>query len=188
MERQPLQFFVRELETHLDHARARLAQFIGAAADDIVFIPNATTGLNAVLRSLSFNPGDELLVTDHEYNASRNALNFVAERSGARVIVAKIPFPFRNADALTAPILANITPRTRLVLIDHVTSQTGIVLPVAPLVAELNRRGVDTLVDGAHAPGMVPLDLNRLGAAYYTGNCHKWLCGIFSQARMPFCI
>jgi len=182
LERQPLQFLVRELEAHMDATRARLASFIGAAADDIVFIPNATTGLNAVLRSLSFNSGDELLVTDQEYNASRNALNFVAERSGARVVVAKIPFPFRSAEDLIAPILANVTPRTRLVLIDHVTSQTGIVLPVAPLVAELNRRGVDTLVDGAHAPGMVPLDLNHLGATYYTGNCHKWLCGPKSAA------
>ncbi|MDR3457509.1 MAG: aminotransferase class V-fold PLP-dependent enzyme [Verrucomicrobiae bacterium] len=182
VERQPLQFLVRELEAHLDATRARLAQFIGANADDLVFLPNATTGLNAVLRSLSFTSGDELLVTDQEYNASRNALNFVAERSGAGVVVAKIPFPFRTADDLAAPILANVTPRTRLVLLDHVTSQTGIILPVAPLVAELNRRGVDTLVDGAHAPGMVPLDLNRLGATYYTGNCHKWLCGPKSAA------
>ena len=182
MERQPLQFLVRELEAHADAARTRLAQFIGADANDVVFIPNATTGLNAVLRSLSFNPGDELLVTDQEYNASRNALNFVADRSGATVVVAKIPFPFRSATDLTTPILANITPRTRLVLLDHVTSQTGIILPVAQLVAELNRRGVDTLVDGAHAPGMVPLDLDRLGATYYAGNCHKWLCAPKSVA------
>ncbi|HSY20441.1 MAG TPA: aminotransferase class V-fold PLP-dependent enzyme [Candidatus Acidoferrales bacterium] len=182
LERQPLQFLVRELEAQMDATRARLAQFIGAGADDLVFIPNATTGLNAVLRSLAFNPSDELLVTDQEYNASRNALNFVAEHSGASVVVAKIPFPFRHANDLTAPILANVTPRTRLVLLDHVTSQTGIVLPVAPLVTELNRRGVDTLVDGAHAPGMVPLDLNQLGATYYTGNCHKWLCGPKSAA------
>ncbi|HEV2696163.1 MAG TPA: aminotransferase class V-fold PLP-dependent enzyme [Verrucomicrobiae bacterium] len=182
IERQPLQFFVRELEGHLDHTRAHLAQFIGAAADDIVFIPNATTGLNAVLRSLSFNPGDELLVTDQEYNASRNALNFVAERSGAKIVVAKIPFPFRSAEDLLTPILAGITPRTKLALLDHVTSQTGIILPIAQLVAELNRRGVDILVDAAHAPGMVPLDLNRLGATYYAGNCHKWLCGPKSAA------
>ena len=122
-------------------------------------------------------PGDELLVTNHEYNASRNALDFVAEHSGARVVVAKIPFPFSSADELVAPIMECVTPRTRLALLDHLTSQTGIVLSIARLVEELNRRGVDTLVDGAHAPGMVPLNLNHLGAAYYTGNCHKWLCG-----------
>jgi isopenicillin-N epimerase len=176
MERQPLQFLVRELEAQLDAARAALAVFLGAAADDLVFVPNATSGVNTVLRSLEFKPGDELLVTNQEYNASRNALNFVAERAGARVVVAKIPFPFRNADELIAPILAAVTPRTRLALLDHVTSQTGVVLPLTPLVAELNRQGVDTLVDGAHAPGMLPLNLTQLGAAYYTGNGHKWLC------------
>ena len=177
MERQPLQFLVRELESHLDAARAVLAQFVGADSEDLVFISNATTGLNTVLRSLTFQPGDELLVTNQEYNASRNALDFAAERSGARVVVAKLPFPFHGADELIAPILAAVTPRTKLVLLDHVTSQTGVILPLAQLVEALSRRGVDTLVDGAHAPGMVPLNLNRLGAAYYTGNGHKWLCG-----------
>jgi isopenicillin-N epimerase len=176
LERQPLQFLVRELEAHVDSARAALARFIGADSADLVFLPNATTGLNTVLRSLAFRPGDELLVTNQEYNASRNALDFVAESSGARVVVANIPFPFQSVDQLTAPVLANLGPRTRLVLLDHVTSQTGVILPLAPLVTELNRHGIDTLVDGAHAPGMVPLALNQLGAAYYTGNCHKWLC------------
>jgi len=182
LERQPLQFLVRELEEHLDSARATLAQFVGSNPDDLAFVTNATTGLNTVLRSLDFKPGDELLVTDQEYNASRNALDFVAERSGARVVVANIPFPFRNADELIAPVLEKVTPRTRLALLDHVTSQTAIILPIAQLVAELKKRGVDTLVDGAHAPGMVPLDLNRLGAAYFTGNGHKWLCGPKSGA------
>jgi isopenicillin-N epimerase len=176
MERQPVQFLVRELEAHLDSARDSLAQFAGADAEDLVFVPNATTGVNTVLRSLEFKPGDELLVTNQEYNATRNALDFVAERSGARVVVAHLPFPFQNENELIAPILNCVTPRTRLALLDHVTSQTGIILPVEILVGELNRRGVDALVDGAHAPGMVPLNLNRLGAAYYTGNCHKWLC------------
>jgi isopenicillin-N epimerase len=176
MERQPLQFLVRELETHLDAARAALAQFAGAEADDLVFVPNATTGINTILRSLTFQPGDELLVTDQEYNASHNALDFVAEQSGARVVVAKIPFPFSSEEELVAPVLAGVTSRTKLALLDHVTSHTAIVLPIARLVRELNQRGVDTLVDGAHAPGMVPLNLSELGAAYYTGNCHKWLC------------
>ena len=176
MERQPLQFLVRELEAHVDSARAALAQFIGADSEDLVFVPNATTGLNTVLRSLAFQPGDELLVTDQEYNASRNALNFAAESSGARVVVAKLPFPFQSINQLIDPVLTKVGPRTRLVMLDHVTSQTGVILPLARLVTELNQRGVDTLVDGAHAPGMVPLEMNRLGAAYYTGNCHKWLC------------
>ena len=133
--------------------------------------------MNTVLRSLTFQPGDELLVTNQEYNACRNALNYVAERSGARVVVAKMPFPLALGGGNAWPrFWKRITPRTRLVLVDHVTSQTGMVMPMAPLVAELNRAGVETLIDGAHAPGMVPLDLTRLGATYYTGNCHKWLC------------
>jgi isopenicillin-N epimerase len=176
MERQPLGFFVRELETHLDAARATLAQFVGAAPDNLVFIPNATSGVNTILRSLQFMPGDELLVTDHEYNACRNVLDFVAERTGAKVVVARLPFPFHNADELIQPILECVTGRTRLALIDHVTSQTGVVMPVSQIVATLNERGVDTLVDGAHALGMVPLELEKLNATYYTGNCHKWLC------------
>jgi isopenicillin-N epimerase len=176
MERQPVQFLGRELEKHLDHARESLAQFIGADAADLVFVPNATAGVNTVLRSLHFGRGDELLVTNHEYNATHNALDFAAQSSGARVVVAALPFPFRDADELIAPLLKCVTPQTRLVLLDHVTSQTGIILPLETLVGELHRRGVTVLVDGAHAPGMLPLNLNQLGTAFYTGNCHKWLC------------
>lgn len=176
LERQPLQFLVREMEKEMDAARESLAEFIGTDPNDLVFVQNATSGVNAVLRSLEFQCGDELLVTDQEYNASRNALNFAAERVGARVVVARIPFPFRDAEEIIAPILKCVTPRTKLALIDHVTSQTGVVFPVDKIIKALNARGVDTLVDGAHAPGMVPLNLRQLGAAYYTGNCHKWIC------------
>ena len=176
LERRPVQFLTRELETHVDAARQHVAHFAGADADDIVFVPNATAGVNTVLRSLLLKPGDELLVTDYAYNACRNALEFAAERAGAKAVVARIPFPFRNQDELIAPILERVTPRTRLAMIDHVTSQTGVVMPIARLVSELKQRGVDTLVDGAHAAGTVPVDLNALGAAYYTANCHKWLC------------
>ena len=176
LERQPIQFFMRDLEAMVDAARASLAQFVGADAENLVFVPNATVGVNTVLHSLRFEPGDELLVTDHEYNACRNAFEHAAERSGARTVVVPVPFPLRSAQEVVAAILERVTPRTRLALIDHVTSQTGLVMPIETLVKELHARGVDTLVDGAHAPGMVPLDLQRIGAAYYTGNCHKWLC------------
>jgi isopenicillin-N epimerase len=176
MERQPLQFLVREMESEMDAAREVLAQFVGSEMDDLAFVPNATSGVNAVLRSLPFQRGDELLVTDHEYNASRNALDFVADRSGARVVVAPIRFPFQSAEEIIAPILDRVTRRTKLVLVDHVTSQTGIVMPLGKIVRALRARGVDTLVDGAHAPGMVSLNLRQLGATYYAGNCHKWLC------------
>jgi isopenicillin-N epimerase len=176
MERQPVQFLVRELEGLLDEARGALARFVGAAPDNLVFVAGATSGVNTVLRSLSFEPGDELLVTDHEYNACRNALEFAAGRSRAKVVVATLPFPFQSAGQLVEEIVGRVTPRTRLALIDHVTSQTGLILPIGQIVRELAARGVDTLVDGAHGPGMVPLNLEELGAAYYTGNCHKWVC------------
>ncbi len=176
MESEPLRFFVREFEELLDRARSELAEFVGADGEELAFVPNATTGVNAVLRSLTFDPGDELLTTDHEYNACRNVLNFVAERTGAKVVVAEIPFPLDSPEEIIAAVCDRVTPKTKLALLDHITSQTGLILPIREIIQELTRRGVDTLIDGAHAPGMIPLDLHNCGATYYTGNCHKWLC------------
>lgn len=176
MEAGPVRFLSRNLEDRLDEARAPLAAFVGADPDDLGFVVNATTGVNAVLRSLVLSPNDELLTTDHAYNACRNALNFVASRSGAVPVVVRVPFPIASPDEVVEAVLAKVTPRTRLALLDHVTSPTGVVLPIERLIAALAARGVEVLVDGAHAPGMVPLDLRTLGATYYSGNCHKWIC------------
>ena len=176
LEAEPVRFMVRELEPGLDAARAAIGAFLGADPDDIAFVPNATTGVNTVLRSLALKPGDELLTTDHVYNACENVLRFVAAASGARVVLAPVPFPSRGQDEIVDAVLSHVRPATRLVLLDHITSPTGIVFPIERLVAELGKRGVDTLIDGAHGPGMLPLDLRRLGAAYYTGNFHKWVC------------
>jgi isopenicillin-N epimerase len=176
IEREPVRFFVGELEPLGDEARAVIGAFVGAHADDLAFVPNATAGVSTVLRSLELSPGDELLTTDHAYNACKNALDHAAARAGARVVVARVPFPVSGPDAVVAAVLAATTPRTRLALIDQVTSPTALVFPVARLVAALAARGVDTLVDAAHAPGMVPMAIDGVGAAYTTGNFHKWTC------------
>lgn len=176
MEQEPVRFFGLELEELLDTARQELANFVGADAANLVFVPNATTGVNTVLRSLSFQPGDELLTTNHEYNASRNALDFAAKQAGARVVVANVPFPLSSPEHCIEAVLAQVSTKTKLVLLDHVTSQTGLVFPLKILIRELAERGIEVLVDGAHAPGMISINLQELGAAYYTGNCHKWLC------------
>lgn len=176
MEREPVQFLGHELEGLLAEARTEVARFLGADPDDLAFVANATTGVNTVLRSLRFEPGDELLTTDHEYNATLNALAVAAERDSARLVIARVPLPVRQPGDVIDAILAAVTPRTRLLLVSHVTSPTGLVFPVADIVRELSGRGIDTLVDAAHAPGMVPVDIDGLGAAYWTGNAHKWLC------------
>lgn len=176
IEREPVRFFSRELEALLDEARAALAAFVGADAEDLAFVANATTGVATVLAARAFGPGDQILVTDHAYQACRNAVDRAAARSGARVVVARVPFPIANEAEAQDAVLAAATSRTRLALVDHVASPTALVFPIAPIVRALDARGIDVLVDGAHAPGMLPLDLRAIGAAYYTGNAHKWLC------------
>jgi isopenicillin-N epimerase len=176
LETEPVAFLGRELEGRLDEARSTLGTFIGADPAGIAFVRNATTGVGAVLGSLRFEPGDELLTTDHEYNAILNAVRRAAERDGARMVVARIPFPIRDPSEAVEPVLAAVTPRTRLAIVSHVTSATALVMPIEAIVESLVRRGIEVLVDGAHAPGQVPLDVGALGATYYAGNAHKWLC------------
>lgn len=184
MERDPVRFLAADLEPLLEKAQGALGAFLGADPDDLAWVANATAGVNTVLASLAreWRPGDEVLTTDHEYNATLNAVREAARRSGARIVIASIPFPLRAAAEVEAAMLNAVTPRTRLAVISHVTSATAVIFPVERIVAALAVRGVDTLVDGAHGPGMVPLDLDGLGAAYYTGNGHKWLCGAKGSA------
>ncbi len=176
MEAEPVQFLWRLYEERLEPARAQVARFVGARPRDLVFVNNATTGVNAVVRSLKLRQGDEILTTSQDYNACRNVLVETTRRSGAKLVVAEIPFPLQSAEEVVVAVKSALTPRTRLALLDHVTSSTGVVLPVARLVRTLEARGIDVLVDGAHAPGMLPLNLSRLAPAYYTANLHKWVC------------
>ncbi|MFT7616917.1 MAG: isopenicillin-N epimerase [Planctomycetota bacterium] len=176
LEAEPVRFMVRELPELLHGALSALADFVDADQDGLAFVNNATTGVNAVLRSLDIELGDELLCTNHEYNACRNALEFVAARNGATIRIVDIPFPLKSDDQVVDAILDAVTPKTKLALVDHITSATALVLPIERIVAELKKRGVLVLIDGAHALGMVPLSLKKLGVDFYTSNAHKWLC------------
>lgn len=177
LEANPNGFFIDRYAPALDAARDALAAFLGADPEGLVFVHNATEGVNAVLHSLEpdLRPGDELLVTDHAYNAVRNTLDVTAERTGARVVVAHVPFPLSSVTEIAEAILGVVSDRTRVALLDHVTSPTALVLPIRRLIDALEPR-VQVIVDAAHSPGMVPLELDVAGASYTSGNCHKWLC------------
>ncbi|MBW2272752.1 MAG: aminotransferase class V-fold PLP-dependent enzyme [Deltaproteobacteria bacterium] len=176
LEREPMTFFLRDGAGLLSAARQALGDFVGADAEELAFVPNVTAGINALLHSMHFDPGDELLVSDHAYNASRNILDEVARRDGCKVVVVRIPFPIDSPERVVQLVQESVTPKTRAALLDHVTSPTGLVLPLEAMIEALHERGIEVVVDGAHAPGMLDLDLRSLGADYYAANCHKWLC------------
>ncbi|MBL8916424.1 MAG: aminotransferase class V-fold PLP-dependent enzyme [Archangium sp.] len=176
LESEPVRFMARELEPLLDATRARVAEFLGADPADLVFVTNATTGVNAIVRSLAFDVGDELVTTSHGYNACTNVLRFAAEQTGARVVIAPVPFPVSSSKEIADATRSVVTERTKLVLLDQISSPTAVVFPVDELVAEFEGRGIQVLVDAAHAPGHVPLNLGRTNASFTTGNLHKWVC------------
>jgi isopenicillin-N epimerase len=176
MEAQPTRFFFLELPGALREAAGKLASFVGAKADDVAFVPNATTGANAVLRSLRLQQGDEVVHVSHVYNAVRNTIAHLAGQVGASAVVAEVPFPRPDVATILRSIERAITPRTRIAVIDHITSPSGLVLPIEAIVRLCHAAGVPVLVDGAHGPGQVALDLPALGADWYVATCHKWLC------------
>jgi isopenicillin-N epimerase len=176
MERQPVLFLARRLPALMETVRARVAAFLHADPAGLVPVQNATTGVATVLHTFDWVPGDEILLADSTYNAVKQACRALAERYGVRVVEAKVPFPLTSGAEVTAAFAAAITDRTKLVIVDHVVSATGCVLPVADILAVARARGVPVLVDGAHAPALLPLDLTVLDADFYTGNLHKWLC------------
>ena len=193
MERQPSRFLLRDIvglsgrerpvDGRLRLAAAPVAGFLGAVRDDLVFVDNATSGVNAVLRSLEFQAGDEIIVTDHGYGAVTYTAQYIARRVGATVRVVVLPFPVSAPEQIVEAVATAIGPRTRLVLVDHVSSGSSLVLPVAAITARCHALGVAVLVDGAHAPGALDLDIPSLGVDWYTANLHKWAwaprsCGI----------
>ncbi len=198
MERHPSRFMLRELNgqqpmpwrtvSRLREASDQVAAFVGVNPEDLVFVPNVTSGLNAVLGSFPLAPGDEVVITDLAYGAIATTARVACERRGATLRTVRIDYPVRDAGDVVAPIVDALTPRAKLVVVDHVTAQTALVLPVALIAAECHARGVPVLVDGAHVPGSRPLDIASLGVDWYSANLHKWAhaprgCGFLWVAR-----
>ena len=176
LEDEPVRFYEDLAMEFMENSRKALAIMLECDAEDLALVENATTGVNTVLRSLEFNAGDEILVPDHAYQACRNAIDFVAQRWGVKVVTVNIPFPIEGPQTAFDIIMAGVTERTVLAMIDTVTSPTGLLMPFEQLTKELEAKGVAVLLDAAHGIGMVPLSLDKLGASYSTSNCHKWMC------------
>jgi len=175
LERQPVKFLIRELTDRLRVARRALGEYLHADADDVVFVANATVGVNIVARSLTLEAGDEVLTSDHEYGACDNAWESVCGKTGAFYLHQPIPLPVRSAEEIADQFWHGVTPRTRIIFLSHITSPTALRLPVETICRRARQAGILTCVDGAHAPGQIPLDMEAVGADFYAGNCHKWL-------------
>jgi len=176
LEEQPVRFFQHELIPALHAARTELAAYLNADPLDLVFVHNATVGVNTVARSLHLQAGDEILTTDHEYGACSNAWELACRHTGARYVRQPIALPATTPEAIVDQFWAGVTPHTRVIYLSHITSPTALTLPVAAICARARAAGILTVIDGAHAPGQIPLNLAALDADIYTGNLHKWLC------------
>jgi isopenicillin-N epimerase len=175
LERQPVLFLGRALAAYERQARQALGDYLHAGPDDLVYVPNATHGVNIVARSLDLKPGDEILTTDHEYGACDNTWEFLCRKSGARYIHQPLPVPLGGPDEIVEQLWQGVTPHTRLIFLSHLTSPTAVILPVQAICQRARQEGMITLIDGAHAPGQIEVDLQAIGADFYTGNCHKWM-------------
>jgi isopenicillin-N epimerase len=175
LESQPVQFITRDLLPALQHARQSLGNYLGADADDLVYIPNATFGVNIIARSLKLKPGDEILTTDHEYGACENIWNFMGQKNGTVLVKQSIPLPLACPAEIADHLWQGVTARTRLIFISHITSPTAVRLPVEMICKRARTAGILTIIDGAHAPGQISLNLTDIDADFYVGNCHKWL-------------
>ncbi len=176
MENEPVDFFVNKMPELLYASKRKLGAFVGADTNDIVFIQNTTTGVNLILNSYPCENGDEWLTTSHAYGACKNAIKHYAEKNGVILKIADVPFPVQNDNEILESISKEINSKTKLALIDHVTSATGMIFPIRKIIELLHSKGIKVIVDGAHVPGMISLDINDLDADFYVGNCHKWIC------------
>jgi isopenicillin-N epimerase len=176
LEHQPVEFLGRRAESLLDEARAPLAALINADARDVIFVLNATTGANIAARSVDLRPGDEVLTTDHEYGACDMTWEHICTERGAVYVRQPVPLPVTDEGAFTETIWGGVTDRTRVLFLSHITSPTGLIFPIAELIRRAREAEIVTMIDGAHVPGHVDLDLRALDPDFYTGNCHKWLC------------
>jgi len=176
LERQPVEFISRRTGPLLDAARSQLASLINAQGNDLSFVVNATSGLNVVARSLPLKAGDEILSTDLEYGALDYTWSHLCRKAGATYVNQHIPLPFTTPEAVVDALWEGVTDRTRAIFLSHITSGTAVILPIEAICRRARAKGVLTIVDGAHTPGQIPLDLSALGVDIYAGNCHKWLC------------
>jgi len=175
LENQPVQFFTRDLLTKLEQARQILGSFLNVHADDLVFLPNATVGVNIIARSLPLDPGDEVLTTDHEYGACNNVWDYCCQKNGVVLVRQPIPLPLASPDKIVEQLWQGVTPKTRVIFVSHITSPTAVRLPVELICQRARQAGILTIIDGAHAPGQIVLDLTSIDPDFYVGNCHKWL-------------
>jgi len=176
LERQPIEFLGRRADGLLENARAKLGEFVNSSADNLIFVTNATVGINIVARSLDLHPGDEILTTDHEYGAIDKTWNFVCRKTGAKIARHAVPLPVTTPEEFVESFWQSVTPRTRVIAISHITSPTALIFPIAAICRRARQAGIFTVVDGAHAPGQIPVDLVELDCDFYAGNCHKWMC------------
>ncbi|MDB5536508.1 MAG: aminotransferase class V-fold PLP-dependent enzyme, partial [Devosia sp.] len=175
LESQPVEFLGRKLTENMRGPRVALAAELGTSSDNIVGLTNATLGLNIVAQSLDLKPGDQILTTDHEYSALEKTWAYVCRKTGAEVVIVSIPLPLTTAEQFTDTLIAGMTERTKVLFLSHITSPTALLFPIEPAIAEARRRGIWSVIDGAHTPGHIRLDLDSIGADFYAGNCHKWM-------------
>jgi len=176
LERQPVEFLGRRFRELMRTARSSLARYVGADPTDLIYVANATTGVNVIARSLDLGPDDEVLTTNHEYGAVDRTWRFVCGHRGASYVVQPIAVPVASANDFMERLWSSVTPRTRVISLSHITSPTAITFPIEPVIRRAREAGILTVIDGAHGPGQLDLDLRRLAPDFYVGNCHKWLC------------